>query len=109
MTYQEAVSQIKETFMRADVSEHKGHLALQVHLTGEGEGILYAELNDSELKVEPYDYYDYDVAFTVDTADFLKIINGKLDPIFAFTIGKLKVDGDLDKALEIKNLIKSIK
>lgn len=37
-----------------------------------------------------------------------KLIDGKLDPIFAFTTGKLKVDGDAGKALEFANLIRNI-
>ncbi|WP_442863377.1 SCP2 sterol-binding domain-containing protein [Butyrivibrio sp.] len=33
-------------------------------------------------------------------------MSGKLDPVAAFTLGKLKVDGDIGKALEFSNLIK---
>ncbi|WP_073386333.1 SCP2 sterol-binding domain-containing protein [Butyrivibrio fibrisolvens] len=33
-------------------------------------------------------------------------MSGKLDPVAAFTVGKLKVDGDLGKALEFANLLK---
>ncbi|MEE0859251.1 MAG: SCP2 sterol-binding domain-containing protein [Acutalibacteraceae bacterium] len=106
MTFFDAFNEVKETFMSADVSDYKGHLALQVNLTGEGEGRFYAELDNGKLSVEPYEYFDRDVIFTVDTNDFLKIIHGKLDPVFAFTIGKLKIDGDLGKALEIQRLVK---
>ncbi len=35
-----------------------------------------------------------------------KLIDGKLDPILAFTTGKLKVDGDINKALEFAKLLK---
>lgn len=31
----------------------------------------------------------------------------KLDPVFAFTVGKFKVEGDLGNALEIQKLIKN--
>lgn len=106
MTYQEIFNEVKEVFMAADVSDFKGHLALQVNLTGEGEGIFYAELSDGFLKVEPYDYNDHDVMFIVDSKVFLKIVHGNLDPVLAFTTGKLRVEGDLGKALEIKKLIK---
>lgn len=106
MTFQEAFNEVRDTFMQADVSDYKGHLALQVNLKGEGEGAFYAELNDGVLNVEPYEYYDRDVVFNVDTKDFMKIIHGKLDPVFAFTVGKLKIEGDLGKALEIQKLIK---
>lgn len=105
MTFQEIFQEVKDTFMQADVSDYKGHLALQINLKGEGEGALYAELNDGKLSVEPYEYYDRDVIFNVDSKDFIKIIHGKLDPVLAFTLGKLKIDGDLGKALEIQKLV----
>lgn len=106
MDFFQIFNEVKETFMQSDVSDYQGHLALQVNMTGEGEGRFYAELNNGVLNVEPYEYYDRDVMFTIDSKDFLKLIHGQLDPIFAFTIGKLKVDGDLGKALEIQRLIK---
>lgn len=106
MDFFEIFNEVKESFMTADVSDYQGHLALQVNMTGEGEGKFYAELNNGTLTVEPYEYFDRDVMFTIDSKDFLKLIHGKLDPVFAFTIGKLKVDGDLGKALEISRLIK---
>lgn len=106
MTFQEVFDEVRGTFMQADVSDYKGHLALQVNLRGEGEGAFYAELNDGVLNVEPYEYYDRDVVFTVDSRDFLKIVHKKMDPVFAFTVGKLKIDGDIGKALEIQKLIK---
>lgn len=105
MDFWQIFNEVKETFMKADVSDYQGHLALQVNMTGEGEGRFYAELNNGVLKVEPYEYYDKDVMFTINSNDFLKLIHGELDPVFAFTIGKLKVDGDLGKALEIQRLI----
>ena len=106
MDFFQIFNEVKGTFMTADVSDYQGHLALQVNMTGEGEGRFYAELNNGVLNVEPYEYYDRDVMFTIDSKDFLKLIHGNLDPVFAFTIGKLKIDGDLGKALEIQRLIK---
>lgn len=37
----------------------------------------------------------------------LKIAGGKLDPVLAFTTGKLKIDGDIDKALKLKEFLKA--
>ena len=34
---------------------------------------------------------------------------GKIDPILAFTTGKLKVEGNIDKALRLKQIIDSKK
>ncbi len=42
----------------------------------------------------------------MDLTNFNKLIDGKLDPVLAFTTGKLKVDGDVGKALEFSKLLK---
>lgn len=106
MTFFEVFNEVKNTFSQADISDYKGHLALQINLTGDGEGKFYVELNNGVLNIEPYEYFDRDVIFTVSADNFLKIINGKLDPVSAFTVGDLKVDGDIEKALEIQKLIR---
>ena len=38
-----------------------------------------------------------------------KIARGKLDPILAVTLGKLKVEGNIDKALKLKDMLKTRK
>jgi putative sterol carrier protein len=38
--------------------------------------------------------------------NFIKLINGKLDPVVAFTLGKIKVDGDVNAALEMIKFVK---
>ena len=40
---------------------------------------------------------------------FMKISEGKVDPVWAFTTGKLKVEGNIDKALRLKQIIDSKK
>lgn len=57
--------------------------------------------------MEPYEYFDRDVIFTCSAETLLKIAKGKTDPVLAFTLGKLKVDGDIDKALVLKEFIKN--
>lgn len=105
MTYEEIFKTIKDKFSGADVSGITEHLAFQFNITGEGSGAFYAEVKDGQLFVEPYEYYDRDALFTCSAEILLKIVNRKLDPVFAFTIGKLKVDGSIEKALKIKEFI----
>ena len=38
-----------------------------------------------------------------------KLADGRIDPILAFTTGKLKVEGNIDKALRLKQIIDSKK
>ena len=50
--------------MDADVSDIQEHLAYQFNITGEAEGIFYAEVKEGKLYVEPYEYFDRDAMFT---------------------------------------------
>ncbi len=109
MTYDEIFEQVKEELMKSDVSNIEGHLAVQVDIIGEGEGAFYIELKDGKLSVEPYEYYDRDVKFIVTAKNFLKLINGSLNSVLAYTTGKLKIEGDIGKALEVQKIIESVK
>lgn len=109
MTYQEIVAKVKEMCGSAELKGYDKHLAVEVAIKGEGEGVFYIEAKDGKVNVEPYDYHDRDVRFTATADNFLKLASGKLDPVFAFTTGKLKVDGSIEKALEFKKIVEMIK
>ena len=106
MTYAEFFYEIKNKFMGADLSDIREHLAFQFNIEDEeAGGIFYVEVKDGELSVEPYEYYDRDAMFTATPDIFLKIAEGKMDPVWAFTVQKLKVEGNIDKALRLKDII----
>lgn len=109
MTYADMFSKVKGMFMDADVSDIHEHLAYQFNITGEAEGIFYVEVKEGTLYVEPYEYFDRDAMFTCSAETLFKIAEGKTDPVLAFTLGKLKVEGNIDKALRLKELIGSKK
>ncbi len=109
MTYADMFSKVKGMMMEADVSTVNEHLAYQFNVTGEAEGIFYAEVKEGKLYVEPYEYYDRDAIFICSAETLFKINEGKLDPVLAVTLGKLKVEGNIDKALYLKKLIDSRK
>ncbi len=95
-------SEIKEKFVNADVSDIHEHLAFQFNITGEGSGIFYVEVNDGKLRIEPYEYFDRDAIFICSADVLRKISEGEMDPVVAFTLQKLKVEGSIDKALRFK-------
>lgn len=109
MTYADMFSKVKGMMMEADVSTVNEHLAYQFNITGEAEGIFYAEVKEGKLYVEPYEYYDRDAIFICSAETLFKINEGKLDPVLAVTLGKLKVEGNIDKVLYLKKLIDSRK
>ena len=60
MTYEDLVYKVREVFENADARKILEHVAIQVNITGEGEGIFYVEIAERHICVEPYDYYDRD-------------------------------------------------
>lgn len=108
MTFHELVDLVREKAKTYDPSG-VDFLAVQINIAGENEGAFYIEVKDGRINVEPYEYYDRNCAITLSQKDFLKLMDGKLDAIAAFFSGRLKVDGDVDKALEFSNLVKNQK
>lgn len=104
MTYQEHFDNLKKILLKADASKIDGELAFQFNIIGDGEGIFYAKVKDGKLCVEPYDYNDRDATFIGTAKVFTKLVQGKLNPVVAYTTGKIKVEGNLDKALELKKI-----
>ena len=106
MTYSEYFASVNTEFMNADVSDIKEHLAYQFSIEDEElNGIFYVEVKDGQLFVEPYEYHDRDAMFISDPDTFMKIAEGKIDPVHALTTHKLKVEGNIDKALRLKEII----
>ncbi len=105
MTYEEIVAKVRKTFKNTDVSNINEHLAYQFNIEGEGEGAFYIEVKEGKLYIEPYEYYDRDAIFICKSDTLFKMISGKLDPVAAFTVGKLRVEGSIDKALKLKEFI----
>ncbi len=105
MKYADFFAEIKSRFMSADVSDIHEHLAYQFNITGEAEGIFYVEVKDGKLYVEPYEYFDRDAMFTGSADTFMKIAEGKMNPMAAVGMMKLKVEGNIEKALRLQELI----
>lgn len=106
MTYESIVAAVRKKLSKADVSSIPGTLAFQVDVEGEAEGIFYIEIKDGQLHVEPYDYHDRNARLIINGTNLMKLVNGKLDPVLAFTTGKLKVDGDTNAAMELIRFLK---
>ena len=97
MTYTDLFYEIKGKFMGADVSDIHEHLAFEFDIEDEEAG--------GAFYVEPYEYYDRDAQFICAPEVLIKIADGKLDPVWAFTNQKLRVEGNIDKALRLNEII----
>lgn len=105
MTFDELLTKVRGIASGIDASG-TDFLAVQVNITGKDSGVFYVEVKDGNIRVEPYEYNDRSCGITMNMNNFNKLIDGKLDPVVAFTLRKLKVDGDVGKALEFSQLIK---
>ena len=106
MTYADFFYEIKGKFIGADVSDIHEHLAFQFNIEDqEAGGAFYVEVKDGQLYVEPYEYYDRDAMFICAPDVLIKIADGELDPVAAFTDQKLRVEGNIEKALRLKDII----
>ena len=106
MTYADLFYEIKGKFMGADVSDIHEHLAFQFNIEDEeAGGAFYVEVKEGVLYVEPYEYYDRDAMFICAPDVHLGIADGTIDPVAAFTEQKLRVEGNIEKALRLKEII----
>lgn len=105
MTREELINQLNTMYKGADVSKISGLLAIQINLTDTEPNVMYIEVKDGVLTVMPYEYIDHQAILGISTTDMLALADGKLDPIAAFLGGKITVDGDKGKALELKNIV----
>ncbi|MBR3421838.1 MAG: SCP2 sterol-binding domain-containing protein [Ruminococcus sp.] len=105
MEFEELLAKVRKMAEGKDVSG-TDFLAVQVNITGDNSGVFYVEVKDGNVRIEPYEYNDRNCDITMSMDNFNKLIDGKLDPVMAFTLGKLKVGGDIGKALEFAKLVK---
>ncbi len=106
MTFIEAYEKIKAATEKSNVAEITEHLALQLNLSDEdANGIMYIEVKEGQLFVEPYDYVDHDAVITALTKDFVRVLGGRLGYDKAVENGVFTVEGNAEKAAEFKKLV----
>lgn len=101
MTYEQIVAKVKEIMAGKSAADCKEHIAAEFHITGEGEGAFYVELNEGKIAVEPYEYYDRDFIVTASADDIIAFAEGKSDNV--------NIDGNNEKADSFKKLCKASK
>lgn len=109
MEFSKLVKKVRDQLVKANTSEIDGTIAFQFDLTGEDGGTFYIEVKDHVVSVEPYEYIDKNGLFTVSTKDFMDIANRKLDILIAYGKGKINFQGDIQKALLLKELFPPVK
>ncbi|PWT25968.1 hypothetical protein [Butyrivibrio fibrisolvens] len=99
MTYEELVKEVKKNYGALDASNIKEHVAVQFNIEGEAEGAFYVEIADSNVDVEPFEYYDRDAVVTTSADIAISLSSKKVSLKDAYNDETAKVWGDLDKIL----------
>ena len=97
MTYEDLVYKVRRVFENADARKVLEHVAIQVNITGEGEGIFYVEVAERHICVEPYDYYDRDCLLIIPSAVVVDLCEKKYSLKSSIESGLVKFYGDQRK------------
>ncbi len=74
---------------------------VQFNLTGEGGGEYYATIKDGKFDYQAGIAPNPKMTITADAKDYAEIATGKMNPMAAFSSGKLKVGGDMMFAMKL--------
>lgn len=96
MKYEELVDSVKKGVKKVKVSKTVGHVAFQFNVEGEAEGAFYLEISDGKINVEPYEYYDRDMIIITSADIIMQMLDGKLQPMAAYTYEQLQVYGNIE-------------
>ena len=78
---------------------------VQWNITGEDPGVWAIQIADGAARLIPGGVEKPDVTFTIKSQDWLSIAEGKLNPMNAFMMGRLKVTGDMTLALKVPQIL----
>lgn len=107
MTFHEIVAKVQESLTKISATSIERHIAIQVNVTGEGEGAFYIEVSEGKINVQPFDYFDRDATIIADSQTVIDFASGKLDVEKALAEGKVSVEGDASVAVMLKDVIAS--
>jgi putative sterol carrier protein len=79
---------------------------IQFKFTGAEAGNWYAVIKDGKVDVKQGEHEKPKMTLNADSADYIALFTGQLDPMQAFMQGKLKLTGDLNLAMKMTQFFK---
>ena len=81
----------------------------QFRLTGQDGGDWVVTVANRECVVTEGVVEKPDVTIGMDASDFVKMVNGELQPVVAFMQGKIKLQGDMNLAMKVQELFGGVR
>ena len=100
------VEQMRSTLEQAPKDRSLGEGTFQLRITGVSDRSWMIDLSDRS--VTEGNGRPADATLTIRDAHLAQILQGELDPQIAFVQGKLRVDGDVNKAIEFGTLLPKV-
>ncbi len=100
------VSQMRSTLEHAPTDHSLGEGKFHLRITGAEDKSWMIDLQDRS--VTEGNGSSVDATLTILDAHLAEILRGNLDPKIAFVQGKLRVDGDINKAIEFGSLLPKV-
>ncbi|MFS0863300.1 SCP2 sterol-binding domain-containing protein [Fredinandcohnia sp. 179-A 10B2 NHS] len=102
----EAMQKIEEVLNQNPVPIEGLNAIYQYNITGEEEGTYQLHLADGTAKVTEGAETEADCTLTLSLANFRQFLLGKLNGTVAFMSGKLKIKGDIGKAIKMEGILR---
>ena len=74
-------------------------------ISGDTGGKWVARIANRQIEVKEGEADDATTTLRLADKDFLRIVNGDLNPVTAFMQGLIKIEGDMSVALQLQNLL----
>ena len=116
--YEEAFEALKAAYTELDAENRRRfkqlfsenyHRVVQIRMTGRADGVLYVEFarenGEASFRVVPSDYVGADAYITASYDHLLGMANGTVSADKLFMTGQLKVEGNLAKSAEMRQLL----
>ncbi len=95
MTYRECLDYFYELSVHRNIDGLQDDTYFQFDVIGRDSGHFYIHLKDGTLEVISGEYKQRNVQFIVTISSLERVINGVMDPIYAYATGKLNIAGDV--------------
>ena len=104
LTIEDLLSRVPEAFLADKAAGVNADI--QLHVLGEGGGDYFFQIHDQKIDTQSGIVENPNLTVSASKQDILDIANGRLDPMRAFMLGKVKMKGDTRLAMSLIGLFK---